>query len=385
MSLHFPADEFQARQRAVCVSLAAQGFYGLVLFRQESMYYLTGYDTSGYTMFQGMYIGADGRLALLTRSADRLQSSMTSLIEDIRIWVDRDDASPGEDLRDMLADYGCKGERLALEYHAYGLTAQRGKMVDAALDGFCETEDGSDIVRLLRLVKSPAELEFVRKAGALCDEAWAIANRQTVPGAFLGDVYGQMMHAIVAGDGDPSASRWPMGAGENAMMVRYHTGKETVAAQDQVTHEFAAAYRHYHACAMSCVVTGTAPPVQHAMFTAARDALLACKAALRPGNTVGDAFDAHTSTLETAGFGHAALNACGYSLGIAYPPTWMDWPMIWKDNPQNIESSMVFFVHIILLDDRSGLSMSLGETGIVTASGFEEVTHAPDELVVNGT
>ncbi len=383
MALHFTREEFDRRQQRVCAALAEARLDGLVLFKQESMYYLTGYDTSGYTMFQGMYFGADGRMALLTRSADRLQSKMTSVLEDIRIWVDRDGALPGDDLRKMLADHGCAGKRIGIEYHAYGLTAQRGRMVDAALEGFCETLDASDLVRLVRLVKSPAEIDYVRKAGELCDQAWKVANDKTVPGVFLGDVYGEMMHAIMSGGGDPSASRWPMGAGEQAMLVRYHTGKETVAAQDQVQHEFAAAYRHYHACAMSVVVTGKASPAQLSMFTACREALDACKEALRAGNTVGDIFDAHTRSFQASGYGHAALNACGYTVGIAYPPTWMDWPMIWAGNPDVLEPGMVFFMHMILLDDRTGLTMSLAETALITSGSCEPITHAPRELVVN--
>ncbi len=303
MALHFTEAEFRKRQQAICTRIAEAQLHGLLIFRQESMYYLTGYDTSGYTMFQGMFLGADGRIALLTRSADRLQSRMTLVIEDIRIWADRDGASPGYDLRTMIADYGARGKRIGVEYHASGLTAQRGRMVDAAMAGFCELEDASDLVRLVRLIKSPAELDYVRNAGALCDQAWAIANHDTAPGVFLGEVYGRMMHAIMAGDGDPSASRWPMGAGEEAMMVRYHTGKETVAPQYQVQHEFAAAYRHYHACAMSVVVTGNASPVHRSMFSAARDALEACREALRPGVTVGEVFDQHKQTLERAGYG----------------------------------------------------------------------------------
>ncbi|MBY8977068.1 aminopeptidase P family protein [Rhodobacteraceae bacterium NNCM2] len=383
MTLHFTIEEFETRQKVVRKAMIAEGLDGLLIFKQESMYYLTGYDTSGYTMFQGMWMGADGRLALLTRSADRLQSRMTSTLEDIRIWVDGDGANPGNDLRDMIADYGARGKRIGVEYHAYGLTAQRGKMVDAALAGFCVTVDASDIVRLVRLVKSPAELAYVRKAGALCDEAWNVANTQTVPGAFLGDVYGEMLRVIMAGDGDPSASRWPMGAGENALMVRYHTGKETVSDQDQIQHEFAATYRHYHAAAMSVVTTGT-PRAEHlSMFSACRDTLSACQDNLRPGRTVGEVFETHNRVLGAAGYGHAALNACGYTLGIAYPPTWMDWPMIWAGNPQVIEAGMVFFIHIILLDDRTGCSMALGETAIVTEGGPDRINHAPPSLIVN--
>ena len=157
MALHFTKEELAARRRRACEEMARQGWDGLVIFRQESMFYLTGYDTSGYSMFQGMYLGADGKLALCTRSADLRQARMTSVIEDIRIWRDREGATGAEDLRDMLESYGCRGKRLGIEYHAYGLTAQRGKFVDDALSGFCMTTDASDLVRLLRLVKSPAE------------------------------------------------------------------------------------------------------------------------------------------------------------------------------------------------------------------------------------
>ena len=383
MALHFSREEFAQRQERVCTHMASYGLDGLLIFRQESMFYLTGYDTGGYSMFQGMYMTSDGRIALLTRTADRLQSRMTSVIEDIRIWIDSEDAKPAEELREMMRDYGAEGKKVGVEYHAYGLTAQRGKMVDAALEGFCTTIDGSDVVREVRLVKSEAELAYVRRAGELVDESWAVANKMSVPGAFLGDVYGEMMNVIMRGDGDPSASVWPMGAGENALLVRYHSGKETVAPKDQVTHEFSAAYRHYHACAMSTVVTGGATDKQLDMGQACAEALNHVEATLKAGNTVGDLYAAHAEVFDRTGYGHAKLAACGYTLGISYPPSWMDWPMIWKDNPQVIEPGMVFFMHMILLDDTTGLSVSLGETAIVTDGACEPICHAPRELVVN--
>jgi Xaa-Pro dipeptidase len=383
MALHFTPAELARRRGRACKEMAAQGLDGLLIFRQESMYYLTGYDTSGYSMFQGMYLGADGSLALCTRSADLRQARITSVIEDVRVWRDREGANPAHDLRDMLDSYGCRGKRLGIEYHAYGLTAQRGKLVDAALEGYCRTEDASDLVRLLRLVKSSAELAYVRRSGELADEALAVANRKTVPGASLGAVYAEMLGGILSGDGDPSASRWPMGHGTEALLVRYHTGHGTVAARDQVTFEFAAAFRHYHTALMHVVVTGKVDRRQADMFKACAEALAACEDVLRPGKTVGDVFDAHARVLTRAGYRDHLLNACGYTMGATYPPTWMDWPMIYAGNPQVLEPGMVFFIHMILLDSRRGLAMSLGETSIITAKGAEPVTHAPRELVVN--
>ena len=168
-NLHFPVNEYDRRLSATVNALAEQGLHGLVVFRQESMYYLSGYDTSGYTMFQAMYVGVDGRMALLTRSADRIQSRLTSIIPEIRIWSDREEASPAEELREMLRDYGCEHQIIGIEYHAYGLTGQRALAVNEALHNFCTVIDASDIVRLVRLVKSNLELDYVRKAGEICD------------------------------------------------------------------------------------------------------------------------------------------------------------------------------------------------------------------------
>ena len=382
MALHFSREEFTHRRKRACEEMVKAGLDGLLIFRQESMYYLTGYDTSGYSMFQGMYLRVDGALALLTRSADLRQARLTSVIEDIRIWTDREAADPAAELRDMVADYGGRGKRIGVEYHAYGLTAQRGKMVDAAFAGFCDLVDASDLVRLLRLLKSPAELAYLRQAGRLVDEACAVSQRLIVPGASVGAVYGEMINVIMRGDGDPSASRWPMGAGEEALLVRYHTGHGTVVPHDQVQFEIAAAYRHYHAALMYVILTGEPDPRHHDMFEACAEALEACEAALRPGNTVGEVFEAHAKTLTEAGYAGHFLNACGYTMGATYPPTWMDWPMVYAGEPQVLAPNMVFFLHMILLNSDTGLSMSLGETAVVTEIGCEPISQAPRRLLI---
>ncbi len=104
MALHFDRAEYDARIARVRAALERASLDGLLLFQQESMYYLTGYDTFGFCFFQCLYLGVDGRLALLTRSADLRQAQRTSIIEDIRVWTDAQAATPAGQLRAMLAD-----------------------------------------------------------------------------------------------------------------------------------------------------------------------------------------------------------------------------------------------------------------------------------------
>ena len=384
MPIHFAAAEMAARRAVAGAALKRRGLDALLMFRQESMYYLTGYDTFGYVFIQCLVLTSDGRTALVTRAPDLRQAKFTSDVADVRVWVDRDGASPVDDLKLLLADMGLKGCKLGVEYEAYGLTAANGKKLDAGLAGFATLMDASDLVSRQRLIKSDAEIAYVRRAAELGDAAWDAACATAKPGAFEGDILAAMHGAIFAGGGDDPANEFIIGSGPGAMMCRYFTGRRDLDAQDQLTLEFAGTYRHYHACLMRTIAIGSAPQRQRDLHAAACDALLACEAALRPGRSAGDVFEAHAVTLDKAGLSRFRLNACGYSLGTTFAPNWMDWPMIYKANPVVLAPGMVFFLHMIIFDDDSGLAMTLGRTSLVTQSGAGVLSKAGLELVVAG-
>ena len=252
----FGEAELAAPRRAATRAMVARDLDGMLIFRQESMFYLTGYDSFGFCFFQCLYLGADGSLVLLTRAPDLRQARHTSIIRDIRVWVDGAESTPEVELRALLGEYGAEGKRLGIELDAYGLTASIGRRLDAALDGFCALDDASDLVSRLRLVKSRAEIAYVREAARLGDLALAEAERLARPGAFEGDILAAMQGAVFAGGGDYPGNEFIIGSGSGALLVRYFTGRRHLGAPDQLTLEFAGAYRHYHACLMRTLLTG---------------------------------------------------------------------------------------------------------------------------------
>ncbi len=382
MAIHFPESELSRRRQATTVAMAERNLSGILLFRQESMYYLTGYDTFGYCFFQCLFLSADGRMTLLTRTPDLRQAKHTSVIEDIRVWVDEAGKNPANDLRDILAEHGCRGTTLGIELDAYGLTAYNWRRVESTLEGFCTLVDASDLVSRQRVIKSPSELEYVAKAAALADDALEAAIRLTGEGAFDGDILAAMHSAIFEGGGDYPGNEFIISSGKDALLCRYYSGRRHLGPNDQLTLEHAGVYRHYHACLMRTLLTGTAHPEHIAMFDACADAMQACVEALAPGRPVGEVFDAHARVLDAAGFRDHRLNACGYSLGTTYTPTWMDWPMFYEGNSVEAAPDMIFFIHIILANSDTHRAMTLGQTVRVTESGCERLSRLPLELVV---
>jgi Xaa-Pro dipeptidase len=383
MALHFSIEEFTERRRRAIAAMIEAKLDGLLMFRQESMYYLTGYDTFGYVYFQCLYLGADGTLTLLTRAPDLLQAKHTSVIEDIRIWVDAPDAGPTGQLREILTSHGCKGKRLGVEWEAYGLTARNGQRLAATLEGFCTLADASELVSRLRVVKSPAELAYVRRAAELGDAALDEARRLAKPGASEGDILAAMQGAVFRGGGDDPANEYIIGSGPDALLCRYKSGRRNLDADDQLTLEFAGVYRHYHSCLMRTLAIGRVDPRLTEMHKAAVDALEASEAALKPGHSFGDVFDAHARVLDALGHRSHRFNACGYSLGNTFAPNWMDWPMLYHGNPVPVAPGMVIFLHMIVFDAEKGLAMTLGRTSEVTATGAHVLSRGSLDFALN--
>ena len=382
--LHFSEAELAGRRDRACAAMQRDGLDGLLVFRQESMYWLTGYDTFGYVWFQCLYLSASGGLFLLTRAPDRLQAQFTSVIPHgkIHVWVDREGADAVAELKSLLDAEGCTGGKLGVEWESYGLNARNGLRLKDALDGFATLEDASFLVSRLRLAKSPAELDYVRKAAELADASWGEAVALTGPGAFEGDILAAMQGAVFRGGGDDPANETVIGSGPGALMCRYFTGRRTLDERDQLTLEFCGVYRHYHAALMRTIVVGKPDDRHIRMHAAAADALAASEAALKPGRPVGEVFDAHARVLDAAGMGDHRLNACGYSLGTTFAPNWMDWPMLYHGSPVEAEPGMVFFIHMVLFDEPAGLAMTLGRTSVVTETGSEPLSKASLDLVL---
>ena len=102
MALHFSKEEFSKRKQDVLKSMKEQNLDALLMFRQESMYWLTGYDTFGYVFFQTLVLDQKGNVVLLTRAPDLRQAQNTSNIQDIRIWVDKDGINTTDDLKIII-------------------------------------------------------------------------------------------------------------------------------------------------------------------------------------------------------------------------------------------------------------------------------------------
>jgi len=381
MGLHFTKKEFTDRKSKVIEELKNQRLDALLMFRQESMYWLTGYDTFGFVFFQCLILTIKGDLILLTRTPDLRQAQNTSIINDIRIWVDKDKSNPADELKKILSELGLEKSKLGVEYEAYGLTGRNALRLNSSLKNFATLHDKSELISHFRAIKSPAEITYVKKAAELADRAMEAAWKHAHAGINESKILAEMQGAIFNGGGDYPANEFIIGSGKNALLCRYQSEKRNLDEVDQLSIEWAGTYKHYHSAMFRTIPIGKVNDKQKKMYEACVEALDACQNKLKPGNTVGEVFDIHAKTFDKLGYKNSRMNACGYSLGALFAPNWMDWPMLYTENPYVIKPGNIFFMHMILMDSDSELAMNLGETYLISQSGNERLGKKKLDLV----
>jgi Xaa-Pro dipeptidase len=379
----FAPEEYAQRVAAARARMQDRDLSALLVFAQESHYYLFGYDGGGYVFFQCALLPADGGpVTLLCRRPDVAQARDTSSIEDVRVWLDADDANPARDLRAILMEKNLRGARIGIELDNYGLTGASYVLVKEALDGICDLVDASDLVRGLRVVKSAAEIELVRRAAVLADDAVQAVFERARPGIVDSELAAASLGAMLAGGGDVPPAGPLVNSGSRALYGRGVGGPRPIGAEDQILIELAASYRRYNCCIERFIVVGTASRDQLSMHGLVRETLEAMLAAFVPGEPLGRVDAIHRRMLDDAGYARDRYAACGYSLGATYRPSWMDVPpMIYAGNRLEMRPGMVFFPHVMLGDRNKGLAMGLGNTVLVTEDGAESLTRVPLELM----
>ena len=373
-----------ARQGRLREELGRRGFDAMLVFAQESLFWLTGYDTGGYVFFQCAVVTADSRpIVLLTRRPDLLQARQTSTIEDIRIWWDAEDANPARDLKVILEELGLEGRRIAVELNTHGLTGWNLWRLQKTIGEWCTLDNDDHMIRKLRLVKSPAEIAYVRKAAEILDRSLEDVIAAARPGITEAGLKAVYLKSTLEHGADMPPNAPLFNSGIRAVFGRGVSGPRQIEAQDQILVEYPVAYRRYNVKTEWTIVFGKLADAQRRMYDVARRTLHEMTEIARPGTTLGEIFDVHAEGLDSGGYRAHRYGATGYSVGCTFAPTSMDVPpMIYPGNPTECQPGMTLFYHVMIGDSDTGYAMGVGHTLLVTDGVPDVLTALPDDLTV---
>lgn len=379
-ALYVSEQELQERRNRALEIMKRENLDGFLMTKQESLYYFTGFDTFGYVFFQAMYFHNDGSMRLITRLPDLRQALYTSILkkEDILIRSDSADSNPVSLVPEVLKKFGINSpaKRIGYEPDSCTLNLRIGQLLLKSVEGLCTLVDHSTLFgRELRIIKSESEMKKIRKAAYLADFALVRALKLAKPGAYEGDLWREIVGTVYEGGGDDPANENILVSGNKGVLTRYTTGKSKI--ERQVTLEHAGVYKHYHACLMRTIPIGGITKLARRMHEVNVMQMKAAMEALKPGRPIGEVAEAYARVADENGFHEQRFDACGYSMGATFAPTWMDFPMFVPGQSVIARKGMVFFIHIILMDMPTDTASSVGQTVEVTDTGCVSLSKLP--------
>jgi len=368
----FDRTEFQSRVARVQEALVAAGHDALLAFLPESVTWLTGYFPRGYGTFQFAIIPAAGDPVLFCRDVEEYYLDATCVFPGRAMWTDSDDKLAVAAA--AIRRHAGAGARLAVEMDAWVLTAARHIALAAHLPG-CSWHDESRLVSRMRLIKSPLEIVYQRRAARAAEAGMAAAAASATEGSTEREMAAEICAAMIrAGSDLPGPG--VLSSGERAFHLHGGYTDRTLTRGDVVQVECTPNVRHYHARFMRPMKVGVATDADHRLaetLIAIQDRALA---EVRPGvpATVPDAI--YRDGVLGAGLRETYTNKTFYSVGLLLQPNGGEPLEAAPGCGWSFAPGMVFHTYVLA----RGFGMS--ETIAVTEAGYERLTNFPRRLLV---
>ncbi|HEY3683291.1 MAG TPA: M24 family metallopeptidase [Streptosporangiaceae bacterium] len=386
----FERAEYDARLVTTRKRMAAQGLAALIVTDPANIYYLTGYDAWSFYTPQGLYVPADGELLLFAREMDANGAHATSWLPRGQVlgypesYVQQPDRHPMDWVAGVLAERaGLRADLdgpVGLECDAYYFSARAADALRAALPGIRFTDAGP-LVNWVRAVKSPAEIDLMRRAARIADQVMGVAVEAVRPGRRQCDAAAEIAAAQAAGTaefgGDYPAIVPMLPSGGSSGIPHLTWSDRPFAAGDATVVEIAGVHRRYHAPLARTIMLGTPPKRLVETSLIVQEGMLAALDAARPGATCEAVERAWRDVI--ARHGLEKPSRIGYSIGVGYPPDWGEHTMSLRPGDATVLAPNMTF-HLILGMWMDGWGLELSETVTVTDDGAECLCSVSREL-----
>ena len=383
----FDRSEFDARLKKTRTAMAERALDGLIVSDPSNMAWLTGYDGWSFYVHQAVVISANRALPLWWgRAMDAQGAKRTVYMEESQIhgyddsFVQNPDKHPMRDLSAILADMGLSTARIGVELDNYYYSAAAHRTLEQSLPA-ADFIDATGLVNWQRAVKSPQEINYMRRAAGIVEAMHARILEVAEPGMRKNDLVAEIYATGIKGAkghwGDYPAIVPMAPSGMDATAPHLTWDDRPLVRGEATFFEIAGAHRRYQCPQSRTLFLGPIPDKYKRAEAAVLEAVEAGLAQAKPGNQAQDIANAFNASLNKAGFNKDSR--CGYAIGISYPPDWGERTISFRRGDTTLlQAGMTFhFMPALWLDD-GGIEIT--EPILITDGGYECLCSTPRRL-----
>ena len=375
----FEQEEYDGRLTKVRKIMQEKGIDLFMVREPINIFYMTGYNTFGLSNYAILFIPIDGELSLFVRYLEKQIAYKTTNLKNIYSWEDHE--NPFEATKKLMQEKNWLNKNVSFEMSTKAISLRDFEILKDTLG--IDFVDGSGIIEEVRKIKSPIEVEFLKKAARFTEAGMQAGMKSLAENKTENEVTAKVYEAMIAAGSEFPATNPIMTGGWKSGIPHTTFHRLKLKKGDVILFEIGGVYNRYIAALMRSAVIGEPEEEVVHLNNICAEAVQAAIDKIKPGVTSGEVDEACRGIIEKAGYYENFRKRTGYSIGCAYPPSWMEAHIIdlKKDDPRILEEGMVFHMPPALrVEGKYGVGVS--ETVLVTKNGCESITNFDRKLYV---
>lgn len=372
----FPFAEYERRLGELRDRMERRLLDAVIISDPENLMYLTDYQTTGYSYFQALVVPIDNEPFMITRQMEESNVTARTWVEKTRPYADTGD--PIQMLVAALREFGLSDKVVGYERNSYFFPAYfqdqihttftRGRLMDC----FGIVEKG-------RECKSQVELDIMARAAKAAKAGMLAGIERCEAGVSENEIGAAISEAMFKAGGETPAVMPYVTSGPRTMIGHASWEGRIVQPGEHVFLEVGGCFRRYHTALMRTVICGEMTDSMFKAQETMKYALSQVKERLRPGMTVSDADNLVRTIISDNDVGAALITRSGYSIGIAFPPSWDEGYILSLKQavPDVLKPGMVFHVIPWMWGVDGDKTCGISDTFYITDKGcgafFEDI------------
>ena len=385
--MSFTNQEFKTRLNNVKKSMQKNGIDLLISHDTANMYYLTGYDAWSFYYAQCVLVHVDLDEPLcFVRAQDAGGAFIKTYLKKENIiiynenYIHKWPKHPYDYLVQIIKERKWDKLSIGLEMDAHYFTAFCYEKIKNGLPN-AKIKDSERLVNWVRLVKSEAEINYMKSAALITEKAMHTAMNVINIDVRQCDAVGEIQKSLfygtenVGGEYASITTLLPTGPGTSASHLtatqdKFKNGESTII-------EISGCVKRYHAPLARTVQLGKPEPKKVDAMNATIEALNEGISVVKPGNLANDVAQEFWKVLDK--YKIKKESRTGYSIGIGYPPDWGEHTLnIYKGDMTVLKPNVTF--HMIAVMQFGDWGVEASESIRVTENGNELLNNFPKEL-----
>lgn len=383
MSKHdFSAAEFATRITRVREGIRNAGLDWLIAFHPVSIHWLTGSDAKSYQEFQCLLISAqDGPITVLTREGERNEFQDDALVDQLWTFGGPEPEDPILAFERLADSMDLRSSRVGIEVPAYYLHPQHYVRIKQFL-GSALIAEPTDLIHDLKLVKSPAELAYIREAARIADSAMSVFAESLAEGTTELELAGKVCHSLLTSGSGLAASPINLVSGERSSFSHGAPTQRRLRRGDFGSIEYGATCKRYTSTIGRQFSLGSPTPRMRELYDVVRRASDAFIAEIRAGAPAIVPHEAAKRVIANAGLDHGRVHTSGYGLAPGFPPTWGEPLHLFGGSRYTLQAGMVVTVEPPVFLGEEFLGARIIDNVLVTEYGAELLSEFSRDLIV---